>query len=298
MANLLSRLDGQQVLRSAYDDSKNRIRVDAEIDTTVGDVEVAIVHTEDSIRLGDGTSFFTSTTVGADIGLDVNLINTDLDIRDLSHSQDSVRLGDGTNLTSVNGSGELQVRDDDLNTTLSSLNTKLVDGTDIGDVTVNNAAGASAVNIQDGGNSITVDAVDLDIRDLSSAQDSVEVLQNTHDDLNTNANLQINDADVSSSNEVDVRDVANNSYVTGSISVGTSEIEAKVGGSRLSERKAVRIFNNTSTIVYFGPTGLTSSIGEPIRRRQSVTVSAGPDLGVFLITASGTAGDIRIQEIA
>lgn len=30
-------------------------------------------------------------------------------------------------------------------------------GTDIGDVTVNNAAGASAVNIQDGGNSITVD---------------------------------------------------------------------------------------------------------------------------------------------
>lgn len=32
-------------------------------------------------------------------------------------------------------------------------------GTDIGDVTVNNAAGASAVNIQDGGNSITVDGV-------------------------------------------------------------------------------------------------------------------------------------------
>jgi len=30
-------------------------------------------------------------------------------------------------------------------------------GTDIGDVTINNAAGASAVNIQDGGNSITID---------------------------------------------------------------------------------------------------------------------------------------------
>ena len=34
-------------------------------------------------------------------------------------------------------------------------------GVDIGDVTVNNAAGAAAVNIQDGGNSITVDAVSL-----------------------------------------------------------------------------------------------------------------------------------------
>jgi len=34
-------------------------------------------------------------------------------------------------------------------------------GVDIGDVTVNNAAGASAVNIQDGGNSITIDATSL-----------------------------------------------------------------------------------------------------------------------------------------
>jgi len=42
-------------------------------------------------------------------------------------------------------------------TTLAAINAKLVTGTDIGDVTINNAAGASAVNIQDGGNIITVD---------------------------------------------------------------------------------------------------------------------------------------------
>jgi len=40
---------------------------------------------------------------------------------------------------------------------LSSIDGKLVNGNDIGDVTINNASGASAVNIQDGGNSITVD---------------------------------------------------------------------------------------------------------------------------------------------
>lgn len=34
-------------------------------------------------------------------------------------------------------------------------------GVDIGDVTINNASGASAVNIQDGGNSITIDATSL-----------------------------------------------------------------------------------------------------------------------------------------
>ena len=42
-------------------------------------------------------------------------------------------------------------------TTLAALNSKLVTGTDIGDVTINNTTGAGAVNIQDGGNTITVD---------------------------------------------------------------------------------------------------------------------------------------------
>jgi len=45
---------------------------------------------------------------------------------------------------------------------LAAINAKLVSGTDIGDVTINNAAGVSAVNIQDGGNSITVDNTNLD----------------------------------------------------------------------------------------------------------------------------------------
>jgi hypothetical protein len=58
--------------------------------------------------------------------------------------------------------------------TLSTLNAKFVSGTDIGDVTINNAGGAAAVNIQDGNNSITVDATDLDIRDLAFATDKVD----------------------------------------------------------------------------------------------------------------------------
>lgn len=62
-----------------------------------------------------------------------------------SHTTDSVRIGDGTDLVLVTAAGEMNV--------IASAQP----GVDIGDVTVNNAAGASAVNIQDGGNSITVD---------------------------------------------------------------------------------------------------------------------------------------------
>jgi hypothetical protein len=43
------------------------------------------------------------------------------------------------------------------NTILTNINNKLVSGTDIGDVTINNGSGVNAVNIQDGGNTITID---------------------------------------------------------------------------------------------------------------------------------------------
>jgi hypothetical protein len=63
---------------------------------------------------------------------------------------------------------------DGLETSLSAINEKMVTGTDIGDVTINNASGASAVNIQDGGNAITVDnggtfAVQADITKIAGA---------------------------------------------------------------------------------------------------------------------------------
>jgi len=120
---------------------------------------------------------------------------TNLDIRDLSHTQDSVRIGDGTDLANVTAAGELNV--------LSTAQP----GVDIGDVTVNNAAGAAAVNIQDGGNSITVDgavtvsATDLDIRDLTLAQDAVKVSANTTANSSTNP-IFVKEVDAVSSNEV------------------------------------------------------------------------------------------------
>lgn len=47
-----------------------------DVNVTSGiNVEVDLSHVDDSVALGDGTSLFTSTTVGSDIGLDVNVIN-------------------------------------------------------------------------------------------------------------------------------------------------------------------------------------------------------------------------------
>ena len=69
-------------------------------------------------------------------------------------------------------------------------------GVDIGDVTINNAAGASAVNIQDGGNSITIDG--------SISNTSFEATQATATNLKTQAENYQGGTAVSSSNPLNV----------------------------------------------------------------------------------------------
>lgn len=86
----------------------------------------------------------------SDAGGSLTVDALNLDIRDIDHATDDIRIGDGTDLANVTAAGELNVI------------ATAQPGTDIGDVTVNNAGGASAVNVQDGGNSITVDDANLD----------------------------------------------------------------------------------------------------------------------------------------
>jgi hypothetical protein len=96
-------LDFSQVIRQSFDEANDRLRVDAVVTASIGEVKITdgtndasltnvsgkygldvnvlnditliVSHTDDSIRLGDGTVLFTGTTVGPKTGLDVNVIN-------------------------------------------------------------------------------------------------------------------------------------------------------------------------------------------------------------------------------
>lgn len=73
---IISQLDPAQMIRRCYEEANDRIRVDAEVTANfAGAQEVIISHVDDSIRLGDGISLVTTTTIGSDVGLDVNVIN-------------------------------------------------------------------------------------------------------------------------------------------------------------------------------------------------------------------------------
>lgn len=105
----------------------------------------------DSVGIGGGTQYADGAARGTATG--------------------TIAMGDdGTNIQSLkcDANGVLAIQDNAgaitvdgtvavTNANITSIDGKMVSGTDIGDVTINNAAGAAAVNIQDGGNAITVD---------------------------------------------------------------------------------------------------------------------------------------------
>jgi hypothetical protein len=87
------------------------------------------------------------------------------------------------------------------------------------------------------------------------------------------------------------------SFVQGVVTVTGTEIEAKVGGSRKDGRQMLRIFNKSSVTIYFGPTGVTTTTGEPLLKGQGITIPANDSCAVFLIAASGS-NDVIVSEWA
>jgi hypothetical protein len=109
----------------------------------------------------------------------------------------------------------------------------------------------------------------------------------------------ISDANKTYSDDQSVTaDVLNITGLEGSLIVGTSAVEIRVGASPLMGRKEVTLFNNSNSTIYWGYTsGVTISTGTPIVKNQFVTWAVGDLLPVYVI--AGSAGNnCRITEAA
>lgn len=70
-------ISANQVLQHAYNEATEKLKVEADIVATIPAAQqVEISQLDDSIRIGDGTTLFTGTTIGPDTGLDVNVLNS------------------------------------------------------------------------------------------------------------------------------------------------------------------------------------------------------------------------------
>jgi hypothetical protein len=99
MADYLNtKLDADQVLRRAYDETSNRLRVDAEVTAQIGDINVHIdAASGDNIAIADATGT-NKLVVNPDGSINTNTTITNIS---LSQATDSVAIGDGTNLVTV-----------------------------------------------------------------------------------------------------------------------------------------------------------------------------------------------------
>jgi hypothetical protein len=158
------------------------------------------------------------------------------------------------------------------------------DGVDIGDVTINNATGASAVNIQDGGNSITVDGSLTTVSTVSTITNVVHVDDN--------------------SSTISVDDGAGSLTVDGTVAAtqsGTWTVQPgntanttawKVDGSAVTQPVS-------GTVAISGSVAVTGAGGGQQYAEDAAHVSA--DLGTMALTVrkdtaaatSGTDGDYQ-----
>ena len=161
----LSQLDQTQILQRAFDESEDRLRVDASVTATIGDLVISAEESDIAIkdRVTDNL-----LKINADGSIDANVVVS-------ASGGDNIAISDGTDTLAINADGSINVTGPLTDTQLrasavpvSATSLPLPTGAateakqtqpgvDIGDVTINNTSGAGAVNIQDGGNSITID---------------------------------------------------------------------------------------------------------------------------------------------
>lgn len=60
-----TKLDYHQVIRQCFDEAQDRLRVDSQVSFSADELEVVISHTDDSVKIGDGTDFLAVNADGS-----------------------------------------------------------------------------------------------------------------------------------------------------------------------------------------------------------------------------------------
>lgn len=251
------------------------------------------------IKITDGTD---DLAINADGSINTVVTATNLDVRDLAFATDKVDVtGSSVSVTgSVTVSAtNLDIRDltfasDKVDATGSVVALDAPTLAALESITVQNGAGASAVNIQDGGNSLTVDAVNLDIRDLTHVSDSVKIGDGTDFlAVNTDGSINVKISDASPGTPINsYNTVANVAGGASSTHTYTStgnfyitQIEASASGKIKIEVQV----NGTTRFVQFNSTAQTNL---SIELSQPILATTGQTVTVIRTNRENQAQDV------
>jgi hypothetical protein len=263
----------------AIDGSGNISAVVSATDLDVRDLAFAT----DSVDVSGSEVSLDAATLAALENITVSA--TDLDIRDLAFATDKVDVSnsvvalDAGTLAALENitvsATDLDVRDlvfatDKVDVSGSTVTIDAGSLAALESITVQNGAGASAVNIQDGGNSLTVDAVDLDIRDLVFATDKVDV----------------------SGSVITTTQGAYTSWKNTQETVGLTAVQ--LVATPLASRDEIVIQNTTGKDFWVGPTSAVTisgaTVGRKIPKGTELVISLDASANIWAI--SDAAGQL------
>jgi hypothetical protein len=271
-----SNLSQENILRDVHDPATQSLRTTAQATIVVpGGLEVAISHTNDSIRLGDGVNLVTSTNVSGKQGLDVNIVNSAAltNIRPLNVLTDSI------------AAPNVETKLDNLLTELQ-LKADLNEAQNIRQLSVTTDS-VAAPNVETKLDNLLTELqlkADLteaqNIRDLDSTQDSVSVPQlATTNTLLTNANTTLTNIQNSLSNPLAVNLDAFNSSPDSVQLVGSEDGTAtgnKFGVVYTVRQAILDAKDRNSTITY-------ADFGNKNQRITSITYTSPSFPGVSVV---------------
>lgn len=167
-------------------------------------------------------------------------------------------------------------------------------------------------------NAVTVQATDLDIRDLDSATDSVTVVatQLDVDDLNATddavqawahdgtgnaigSTAGALDVYVTGSDPLTINDaaLANTAIATAANALDVANTAEDVVASPLASRKYLFIYNEGNRKIFVGPTGVTSANGFPLSPGAMLELRAGAAIDIEWV-GPNTSQSIRTMELS
>lgn len=265
-----------------------------------------LIHTQDSIRLGDGTAFFTSTSENSDIALDVHISNTEIAVTQGSDSPWAIEGTVATNAEKAEdaihadgaiGNFVLAVRRD-ANTPFAADGDYTPFATDAqGRLKV-----AAEVTVQAGDAEFLEDTLhatgDAGIHMLAVRQDSLSSLVDANGDY---ASLKVNAlgrlyVDVGTISIDDVA-LANGTIAAVAETLDVANTAQNIIVSPLANRKYLWIYNKDNQAMFIGQSGVTAANGFPISPGSYMELRAGAAVDIEFVS-SKLNHEIRTLEIS
>lgn len=167
------------------------------------------------------------------------------------------------------------------------------------DLDIRDLTQADEITVFQGTSPWVVSATDLDIRDLSAAQDSVQ--SNLFDGAGNaiSSTSGALDVYVTGSNPITVNDaaLANTAIASGSTTLASANTAQDVVASPLSNRKYLYMYNNDNQKMFIGQSGVTSANGFPVSPGSYIELRAGAAVDIEYVSAKASH-DLRYMELS